>query len=133
MNAPWTFAYIDPPYPKTYQEAYGKHQYTEEDLAALVDFLDTEWKGSFILSCYDREIDKAWRKETKETRCYARNSLLETGNMKSRKRAEAIWIRGNVEPMPEKQIKILRRPKFNCFAGEVTDDGFIITKEQKTL
>ena len=122
-NSPQSFAYIDPPYVGTEQGHYSG--YSEQDLERLVEFLDKEWQGSFILSSYDTEIinSRGWEKIEIETTCsakrrvgYDRSKACDESEQK-RKRVECLWMRENTVPVRKELQKLYDEGKFDCFKG----------------
>lgn len=95
------FFYLDPPYPKTYQDGY-KNKYSVEDFKELVEKLFFI-KGKFILSYYDifdLAYPNEWHKETLKTKSSMGN--IDVKNLKnSDEREETILM--NFKPSVMKQ------------------------------
>ena len=51
-NTPETFSFLDPPYPKTDQGHYKKYGFNIEKLVELLNFLENEYIGKFMLCNY---------------------------------------------------------------------------------
>jgi len=106
-DSPQTFFYCDPPYPGTSQGHYSG--YGEDDFAALVEALSAA-KGSFVLSCNDRDdLPTDWQKVVLKdrkgpTRIGAANS-------------EAVWRVVRNHPKPEAVQRIYDSGALDCFTG----------------
>jgi DNA adenine methylase len=111
FNSPQSFAYLDPPYPETYQSYENK--YSIEDLNQLIEFLDEKWVGSFLLSCYENKhpaLDK-WEK----FEFNARMSVARADMDVDRKRKEVVWRRLNNEPVRPDIAMIYKSDAFSHY------------------
>jgi len=119
FNSPQSFAYIDPPYIGT---DCGKYiGYTVEQYKDLLEYLDKEYLGSFILSGYNNEYANSYgwsKKELKainsskgSTRCNKSSKAVREGTS----RTEVLWLRGRTAPLREEVIKYYNREGFSCF------------------
>ena len=62
-NTPETFLFLDPPYPNADQGHYSKEGFDTTKLIELLQFLETEYKGKFMLcnyrqDCFDEYIKR---------------------------------------------------------------------------
>ena len=119
-NSPQSFAYIDPPYVGTDCGSYSG--YTLEQYKELIDFLNDEWQGSFILSNYAQEIEpKRCEKVDFTVNCTARGrtgydrTKKQDESDQNRKRTEVIYVRQNKVSVREEIQKLYDSGKFDCF------------------
>lgn len=125
-SAPESFAFLDPPYLDTHQGHYGG--YTEQHYRELIDFLDNEWLGGYILTNYEQEITPQGCERIEFDVSGSAEGRTRKGGMSrtdeyddktsKRKRKEIVWLRRPKCPPKQKIVDILAKEKFNCFLGE---------------
>jgi len=119
FNSPQSFAYIDPPYIGTSCGHYTG--YTEDQYKMLLDFLDHEFEGSFILSGYNTELanNYGWEKVEFKAINSSSGSVNVDKSVKhvrtNTERTEVLWVRGNTKPVREDIQKCYDSDKFDCF------------------
>ncbi|RLD65043.1 MAG: hypothetical protein DRI84_07645 [Bacteroidetes bacterium] len=127
-NSPHSFAYVDPPYADTTQEydrGYKNDKlstFTNQDYQELIDYLDKEWVGSFIMSNYPNdnvEIPKAWSVVEKQqymcatqigkTFKKAEHRGKTKADFSNNKRTEVLYIRDSVNDVSKEVQKYYDR------------------------
>lgn len=102
-DKPYTFFYLDPPYPNTRQDKYI-HTFDEDSFQYLVNRLDTI-KGKFILSYFDTfkfDYPSHWVKKTKKRRI----DLTSMGGHKSQYKTECILMNYDAKELEPEQLTL---------------------------